>query len=209
VQESKVEVKHLGVDTDVFYPVSTPGHAAERAQTRRELDVEDDELLCIYSGKLTADKNALVIAQAVNRLRQQGRKFRFVCIGEGAQKDAIAAAPWSAVLPFMPYQALARYYRAADIAIWPTNESTSMLDAAACGVTIIVSDGIVYRDHVDGNGLIIRMGDLGDLVEKLESLSDPARRAELGAAGAEKMVTKFSWLAHARERLTAYEQSLR
>jgi len=209
VQKHKVEVRHLGVDTDVFFPVSTQEHATERAQTRRELGIEDEEILCTYSGKLTAEKNAMIIAQAVNQLRKEGQKFRFVCIGEGAQKDELSKAEWTTVLPFMPYQALGRYYRAADIAIWPTNESTSMLDAAACGVPIIVSDGIVYREHVDGNGLVIRLGDLADLVAKLKRLADVKLRSQLGAVGAEKMVTQFSWLAHARARLAAYEQALR
>lgn len=209
VQRRKVRVMHLGVDTDVFFPVSTPEHAAERAQVRRELGVADEELVCIYTGKLTAEKNVLIIAQAVKRLREAGRKFRLVCIGEGVHKDALAKAEWTTVLPFMPYQKLGRYYRASDIAIWPTNESTSMLDAAACGVPLIVSDGIVYRDHVDGNGLVIKMGDLADLVAKLTSLTDAGRRAELGRAGAAKMLDHFSWLAHARRRLDDYEQAVR
>ncbi len=209
VQRRKVEVMHLGVDTEVFFPVSSAADESERSQTRRELDVLEDEILVVNSGKLTAEKNVLLVAQAVAKLRASGRAFRLLCIGEGGQRDALAAAPWTTVLPFQPYQGLARFYRAADIAIWPTTESTSMLDAAACGVPIIVSDGIVYRDHVDGNGLVVRMNDLEDLLAKLIELMDPKLRARLGKAGAEKMATRFSWREHVRRRMTEYQQSIR
>jgi len=208
VQKSKVEILHLGVDTDVFYPLTTPAHAAERARLRHDLGVADDEVLGIYTGKLTAEKNALIVARAVQRLRSQGRRFRLLCIGEGAEKQALAASEWTTVLSFRPYQELGPYYRAADIGIWPSNESTSMLDAAACGLPLIVSDLVVYRDHVDGNGLVFKKGDFADLIAKLTELDDADRRRKLGAVGAEKMAACFSWQAHVGHRLRDYEKAL-
>ena len=83
-----------------------------------------------------------------------------------------------------------------------------MLDAAACGLPLIISDGVVYREHVEGNGLVYRMNDLNDLVTKLLELESPDVRVRLGAHGAEKMRSEFSWDFVARRRISHYRQAL-
>jgi glycosyltransferase involved in cell wall biosynthesis len=83
-----------------------------------------------------------------------------------------------------------------------------MLDATACGLPLIVSDGIVYRDHVEGNGLVYKMNNLDDLVNNLLSLSDDKYRKELGDFGANKMAIHFSWETLAKQRLNDYNLAL-
>lgn len=208
VQRHKVKVMHLGVDTDFFRPVVSKVDEKERKSLREQLGFEEGDIVCIYTGKMTEDKNALLLAQAVDKLRSLGVPFRGLFIGEGMQKGELMKSKVSEVLNFMPYYKLPAYYRASDIAIWPTNESTSMLDAAACGIPIIVSDGIFYREHVNGNGLVYRMNDLDDLVNKLQSLRDSLERKRLGEAGAEKMAKYFSWQSVAKRRLKDFAASL-
>jgi hypothetical protein len=64
---------------------------------------------------------------------------------------------------------------------------------------------IVYRDQLDGNGLVYRMNDLDSHGGVLERLSSVEEREPLGAVGAAKMLCDFSWLEHARRRLAEYE----
>jgi glycosyltransferase involved in cell wall biosynthesis len=208
VQQHKVEVMHLGVDTEFFFPVMSDATVQQRAALRQQLGLSENDVVCIYTGKLTEEKNALILAKAVARLRAMEEPFCGLFIGEGVQKELIRQHPWCTVLDFMPFYELAAYYRAADIGVWPTNESTSMLDAAACGIPIIVSDGIVYREHVEGNGIVYQMNDLEDLVSTLLKLRDPKTRKCLGSFGAEKMVREFSWESIARRRLNDYEAAL-
>jgi glycosyltransferase involved in cell wall biosynthesis len=209
VQRAKVRVMHLGVDADVFFPAVDRAAMAERDRTRADLGIAASDIVCVYTGKFTEDKNPLVLAQAVGELCKADRRFVALFVGEGPQRAMLESEPRTRVLPFRPYQQLGALYRAADIAVWPTNESTSMLDAAACGLPLVVSDGIVYRDHVEGNGLVYHMNDLQDLVAVLTRLADSTLRQQLGAAGAEKMRTKFSWLEHARTRLDDFERSIK
>ncbi|MBJ6749694.1 glycosyltransferase family 4 protein [Geomonas anaerohicana] len=208
VQKKKVEVMHLGVDTEVFYPIATDATAQERRYTRDKLGFRDDEVVCIYTGKMTEVKNAVILAEAVEVLRSEGYGYRALFIGDGVQKELIQSYPSSVVLDFMPYQGLGIYYRASDIGVWPTNESTSMLDAAACGIPLVVSDGIEYREHVDGNGMVFRMNDLEHLVTTLKSLYDADTRKRLGRAGAQKMAERFSWHLVASRRLEEYRQAV-
>jgi glycosyltransferase involved in cell wall biosynthesis len=209
VQRRKVEVLHLGVDTDVFHPLKVADAAADRAATRAGLGIGDDDFVVIYTGKITEEKRVDLVPAAVRRLRDQGYKARALVIGSGPAVGDVAAAGEVVMLPYQPYHQLARYYRASDVAVWPTNESTSMLDAAACGVPIVVSDGIIYREHVDGNGLVYRMGDLDSLVAALRELVPMQRRRELGEEGARKMAASFSWSSHASRRLEQYRAAVR
>lgn len=208
VQRKKVEVMHLGVDTDHFFPVNSKALNDDRMSLRRKLGFDDGDIVCVYTGKFTESKNAVIVAEAIERLRAMGKSFRGLFIGEGVQKEAIERKPSCVVLDFMHFSQLGAYYRAADIGVWPTNESTSMLDAAACGLPLIVSDGIVYRDHVEGNGLVYKMNDLDDLVTSLSGLVVLETRQRLGAFGADKMLREFSWDSVARRRIRDYEAAL-
>jgi glycosyltransferase involved in cell wall biosynthesis len=84
----------------------------------------------------------------------------------------------------------------------------SMLDAAACGLPIVVNDTMAATERIDGNGLTYRKDDVEDLVQVLHSLGSSEKRLSLGQRGAEKMQKEFSWEAIARRRLCDYEMSL-
>ena len=98
------------------------------------------------------------------------------------------------------------FYGAADIGVWPRQESTSQLDAAACGLPIIVSDHIRVMERVDGSGLTYREGDAEDLARQLASLASSELRLRLGEYGSRKMRDRFSWIEIARRRVKEYEE---
>jgi glycosyltransferase involved in cell wall biosynthesis len=201
VPSAKIDTIPLGVDTDIFHPARD---GAARAAFRKANGIADEDVLCVYTGRFSEDKNPLLLAQAVADLRARGERYRSLFVGEGVQREAIAACDGALVLPFVEFTALAAYYRAADIGVWPTQESTSMLDAAACGIPIVVNDTIVATERMQGNGLMYRLNDRGDLAAKLLQLKDPAMRAALGAEGARKMSEEFAWPALVRRRVADY-----
>jgi len=205
---SKIAVEPLGVDTQNFHPPRSREEADERERLRRELGFANDNLVCIYTGQFTDAKNPIVLARAVTSLRAQGMSVRGLFIGNGPQNEAIAASAGCTVLPFRPHRELPSCYRAADIGVWPTQESMSMLDAAACALPIIVNDTLLARERIEGNGITYRLNDSNDLAEKIRSLNDPVRRRELGSTGARRMTELFSWDAIARRRLADYEAAV-
>lgn len=201
---SKIAVAPLGVDTENFHPAVSAAEREHRRRLRSELGVAPQELLCIYTGQFTEAKNPLVLAQALVRLRSSGMAVRGLFIGNGPQQARLAACDGCSVLPFMAHRELPPYYRAADIGVWPTQESMSMLDAAACGVPIIVNDTLLATERIEGNGITYRLNDVADLAERIRELSDPGRREALGSVGARRMVELFSWDTIARRRLADY-----
>lgn len=208
VQTKKIDVAPLGVDTDLLSPVSTPEQRQNRIAMRERLGVRPEETLFIYTGQFSAAKNPLLLAGAVESMRARGAKARGLFLGDGSQRDSIAKYSSSVVLPFVPHRELVDYYRAADVGVWPTQESTSMLDAAACGLPVVVNDTLRATERIDGNGLTYELNDQASLERVLSGLLDSAARQRLGEVGARRMAEQFSWHALVRRRVADYRESL-
>lgn len=208
VQPGKIDVAPLGVDTDLLSPISTPEHIHERISMRERLGVQPDEILFIYTGQFTAAKNPVLLAQTVESMRSKGLKVKALFLGDGAQRETIATHLSSVALPFVPHRELVYYYRAADVGVWPTQESTSMLDAAACGLPIVVNNTLRAVERIDGNGVTYELNDQASLEAVLTQLLNPGTRRRLGDVGARRMAEQFSWAALVRRRIADYRHAL-
>ncbi len=209
----KVVVSPLGTDTEVFRPLGDRESLAARRALREELGVADDEIVCIYTGRFTVGdhgKNPLCLADAVARLVAEGHPYRALFVGGGdpAYVEEISSRPGSIVRPFVGFRELARHYWAGDVGVWPRQESTSQIDAAATGLPLVLSDTVQVRERVDGSGLTYREDDVEDLARQLLRLADPSLRRRLGDAGAERMQRDYSWRKLAEQRLADYQRSL-
>jgi glycosyltransferase involved in cell wall biosynthesis len=196
------------VDTDLFSPICDEQKSAARYQLRQQLGFADSDIVCVYTGRFSQAKNPLALAEAIARLVSQGEPYRALFVGDGVQADAIRSYAGCVTAPFVPHDKLATLFRAANIGVWPTQESMSMLDAAACGIPIVVNDTLQAVERIDGNGITYKLNDVNDLVRALLSLREPSTRKRLGQLGADKMARDFSWLSIARRRLQDYEAAL-
>jgi glycosyltransferase involved in cell wall biosynthesis len=170
----------------------------ERRALRHRLGFTDDDVVCVYTGRFTRDKNPLVLASAIDALALTEPAYKAIFIGDGEQKAQIAACRNTTILPFMKHIDLAQHYRAADIGVWPRQESMSMIDAAASGLPIIVSNRIGESARVSGNGKVYEENDAADLAKVIRSFTAADERQAYGAAGRRKMLDGFSWNSFAR-----------
>ncbi len=208
VQKHKIDICPLGVDTSLFTPMHDETGRLNRLELRKRLGFSSTDIVCIYTGRFSEDKNPLLLAQSIARLSEQGEPYRGLFVGHGVQIEAISSIPGCVVLPFVPVDELPPLYRASDIGVWPTQESTSMLDATACGLPLIVNDTLVAVERIKGNGITYRLNDVDDLVRALLTLQDPTVRRNLGEVGAQRMVNEFSWDSLAQRRLRDFEAAL-
>lgn len=198
VPASKVRLLSLGADTDMFHPVETD-EDREKSRSLRELfGYGAGDIVCVYTGRFTQDKNPLLLAKAIDALAEIDPRYKGLFIGDGAQKAEIAACRNTIIVPFMTHLKLAQHYRAADIGVWPRQESMSMIDAAASGVPIVVSNRIGEPGRVTGNGRMYEENDVTSLVDVLKSFASAGERREYGAVGRRKMLDSFSWDSFAR-----------
>jgi glycosyltransferase involved in cell wall biosynthesis len=109
----------------------------------------------------------------------------------------------------MKHRDLAEHYRASDVAVWPTQESMSMLDAAASGIPIVVSNAVGEKERVNGNGRMYVENDATSMVEALVSLASREERQSLGAAGRRKMLAGFNWKRYAQSLEADYHEALK
>jgi glycosyltransferase involved in cell wall biosynthesis len=208
VRKDLLEVVPLGVDTTLFTPVVDEAGRLHRQEIRQRLGFTDQDLVCIYTGRFSEDKDPLCLARAVAGLAERGLPVRGLFLGGGAQAGAIRNCWGCVTKDFVPAVELPAYYRAADVGVWPRQESTSQLDAASCGLPIIISNQTQVEERIKGNGLTYIQGDANDLAVRILSLRDAALRRQMGAVGRARMVELFSWESIARRRIEDYSRSL-
>lgn len=205
VERGKVVPVSLGVDTDIFHPCFS---REERDAARRQLSYGPDDIVCIYTGRFTKEKDPLVLARAVEKLVDAGEPFKALFVGNGSQAEELALCRGAQIIGFKPFNELGGLFRSADIGVWPMQETTSQLDAAACGLPIIISDTLKITERIEGNGHVYRRGDVDDLARVLSALKPLERRRALGDRGAQRMAESFSWRSIARDRLHDYHSVL-
>lgn len=210
VDKKKIQKCSLGVDTDLFRPLDSDASRKERQELRAILGFKPDDVVCIYTGRFAQGKDPLSLARAIDLLVVQGQPFRALFVGNGTSEEvaAIQACRGCVVHPFVPFRDLAPFYHVADIGVWPRQESTSQLDAIACGLPIILSNRVQVGERVDGNGLLYEEGNVLDLAQKIGMLIDQGVRQEMGYLGSQKAREHFSWNLIARQRILDYIASL-
>ena len=201
----KIVPLSLGTDTQLFHACRSQEEEKQRNELRAELGVESNQILAVYTGRFCANKNPLFLARAIEILYNKDKKFTALFIGFGEQEIAIKACKGCQVVDFQPHNKLAGLYRAADIAVWPREESMSMLDAAASGLPLIVSNKMGELDRVSGNGFTYNEESIDSLVESLSQLESKSKRDEMSKIGTDKMIKSYSWLAHAETRFEYYK----
>ncbi len=206
VPKKKCKLTSLGVETNLFNPKLT---IVERNEYRSKMGFNDDDVVCLYAGKFTDSKGPLILAKAVNYLYSKGHtKIKALFVGQGSE-DYLAEMQKNNNCFFHSFvnsHELVNFYCAFDIGVWPLQESTSQLDAAACGMPIIISNKVEDVFRIDNNGLSYKQGDIVDLAQKILMLSEPDLRKKMGRMGIEKIQKYYSWEALAINKIADFNK---
>lgn len=206
VPNNKLKVAPLGVDTQFFCPSANSADEREIENLRNSFNFKKDDIVCIYTGRFTKGKNPLCLAEAIEKLNEQNEPYKALFMGNGEQSEIIKQKRGCVVHDFVQYHWLIPYYRMANIGVWPCQESASMLDAAACGLPIVISNNVKAVERVEGNGLTYIENDVNSMVEVLLKLKDKETRKQLGNYGVKKIKNQYSWLKIASERIEDYSK---
>lgn len=210
IPQNKIKIQSLGVDTELFCPPTTEKQLKNRDTNRQKWGFAKDDIVCIYTGRFTY-KGADILARAINHLHENGEtKFKGFFVGSGEKEDieTIKNCKGCTIHNFVPALELPNFYQAADIAVWPKQESTSQLDAASSGLPLILGNTITVKERVDGNGLLYEEDNFVNLADKIKSLKSKELRDKMGGIGVENM-QKLSWDNITKERIKDYERFLK
>jgi len=192
----KVLMIPLGTDTTIFYP-----DCQKRKALRNELNLLDNSLLIVYTGKIYDEKKVHLIIDVLNELNAD-QYLNIVIYIVGTVYENYKNVLYRHVDKSLnrvvlednvSHVKLSYIYNAADISVWPAHTTTSTLDASACGSAIICSDYKTERYRFN-SGLGVKDGDYKSLKNALKLLIDDEELRSLMGKNGFNMITNFnSW----------------
>jgi glycosyltransferase involved in cell wall biosynthesis/predicted metal-dependent phosphoesterase TrpH len=178
VAAKKVARWDRGVDTSRFDPA-----------LRGQMPLPD-AVNVLYSGRITLEKGADLLAEAFLEARERDPRLQLVLAGGGPEQKRLRERVGDAAtfLGWLEGADLARAYASADIFLFPSRTDTFgqvILEAQASGLPVVaVAAGgplSLIEDRVSG---LLRAPDAGALAEALLELADsPLLRERLARAG--------------------------
>jgi glycosyltransferase involved in cell wall biosynthesis len=205
IPKKKLELINIGCDTSLFYPINNYLMSQEREIAREQMGYKPNDVVCIYTGRLSDEKNPLIISDAIHALNSQSSKWHVLFIGQGSQSSKILENEGSSIIPFVSHLKLPNLYRIADIGIWPKQESLSMLDASASGLPLILSDKIGDKKRIAGNGYLYEEDNLNSLIDCLKSLENQEIRSKMSILGVSNIEKNYSWNSIVKKYLISYK----
>lgn len=184
----------IGVDTSLFRPAPPRAGAGP--------------LRVLCAGRMSVGKGTPVLLEAARRLGP--KRVQVTLIGTpapdvrpflGRHGDGVR------LLPAVPHEDLAAYYREADVFCLPSYVEGSALvvyEAMASGVPCVVTPNAGALCEHGKDGWLVPPGDAEKLAEALDHLAaDPDRRAELGATARETAET-YDVASYGKRLVAAY-----
>lgn len=204
---NRIHVIYLGVDSARFSP-----DPIQRADTRRELGLEDRDLGLLYVGP--PEKGLDTVLDALRPIAEE-KRIKLLVAGSG---DPTLYAPlmtperagdWARYLGRRPD--LVPIYQASDMFVFASRCDAfglAVLEAMACGLPLLVSHCVgaseIVRDGLDG----IHLRDPRDAEEVragvLRLADDRGLRSSLGTQ-ARSAALRYTWDETARQTLELYE----
>lgn len=188
-----IESVPLGVDLDLFHP------SRRDPVVRRDLGLTDDDLLLVYAGRLDAEKEVHVLADAVEQVDASLRPH-LVLAGQGPHRTALEArasrSPRLTVLPYIQDKhALARLLASANVYVTAGPHETfalSVVEAQAAGLPVVgVEAGALVHRVPPSTGRLGPVGDATALARNVEYVA--SRRTALSEASRAHVEARFSW----------------
>jgi glycosyltransferase involved in cell wall biosynthesis len=171
-----------------------PGEQARermRAQARADLGIAADDIVILFSGKLSARKGVTVLTAALDAMPRDVRsRTALVCAGDGELRPVLEARTCAQVRTIVagvqPQRALSRFYHMADLLALPSLHAETwglvVNEALHHGLPAVVSDRVgCAPDLIDGRtGLVCaadRPAELSQAILRVSTWSgDPATR---------------------------------
>lgn len=193
IDGDKIKILPRGLDTRLFHPTRRdPAFWLSRG-------AKGGEIILLYVGRVSVEKNLDVFAAAHDRARAAGVPVRAAVVGDGVYTKTLGRLLPDAIFTgYLGGEPLAHAYASADVFVFPSVSDTFgnvVIEAQASGLPVIVSDQKGPQELIDPEvtGLITRGLDVDDLSAAVIRLGrDGALRARLGEA-ARRAVETRSW----------------
>ena len=196
-----------GVDTYKFSPVSE----TEKRSLRKYLNLPEDGLICVYTGRLVVEKQVHHLIQVCEQLHPE---LLLLILGSGPQADTLRDIASQNVRFIGFTDQVDVYLKAADVFVLPSSTeglSNAMLEAKAAGLAVVATNVGGAPDVIEHgvNGWLVNPEATDSLKAGLrEVLRDDELRRTLGTSARQKMVEEFAFPVIARRMRQVYDRLL-
>ncbi|MFP3944888.1 MAG: glycosyltransferase family 4 protein [Alphaproteobacteria bacterium] len=204
VPPERMTVVHHGIDTERFRPLP---HIERRSN-----------LLITTASADVPLKGLIYLVEAYAKLLDDHPDLELLVIGklrEGHTERTLRRLGLMDKVHFVSGisdEELAEQYASATLAVSPSvyeGFGFPAGEAMACGVPTVATTGGSLPEVVGDAGIQVPVKDPDALAAAIDALlRDPARRAELGAAGRRRMLERFRWHRAAHELTGVYYRAL-
>jgi glycosyltransferase involved in cell wall biosynthesis len=138
----KTDLLSFGSDIDMFSP-----NRIQRDRFFKEYSLDPSDFIVMYAGKFDEQKGGAFLANALREKfhLENGKSLIFLIIGStvgdyGKVVEEIFSSSENKIIrvPTVPYYELAKYYQAADLAVFPKQCSLSFFDVQSTGIPVLM-----------------------------------------------------------------------
>jgi glycosyltransferase involved in cell wall biosynthesis len=199
IPSETIAILPRGLDNVLFHP------SRRDAETRERFGARDQEVVLLYVGRISKEKNLDVLADAYRRLRHSDMPVRLAMVGDGPYlKELREKLPEACYTGYLTGLDLAKAFASADVFAFPSTTDTFgnvVLEAMASGLPAVVSDegGPPELVKEGATGCITKGLDVADFTRALRTLAGDATLRRAMGANAVRSVQDRDWIAAVEE----------
>lgn len=210
----RIDVVYTGLDPARYRRVLSSAEAKAR------LGLASDQPTVGVVAHLTGRKGHAVFLEAAARLAKACPNARFLLLGDGPERAALAAQAArlgvERAVRFLGFHAdVLPFYAAMDVVVLPSVAGEglprTLLEASYLGIPVIGTrlSGVPEIIVEGETGFVVPVGEPGPLAERMaQLLRDDRLRTRLGAAGTARIREKFTVPAMIAGTVAVYERAL-
>ena len=202
VSQNKLVPAFHAIDNSRF-AIETPEQATALCELKKELNLEPENFVVLFAGKLEEKKNPFFLLRLAQKITDPS--FVFLLVGNGeleAQlKQEGADDPRIRFLPFQNQSLMPAVYKLGHVLILPSKgpgETWGLAanEAMACGLPVVLSakaGGAV--DLVKNNGLVFQPAEVDRVSDYLLSLKNSPEKLKTARQASLEHIQRFSFAA--------------
>gem|GEM_PF-1141865 len=192
----EIEVIHVGVDTELFRPMEPTGKY-----------LLEGKFKILTVARLHKYKGLEYLIEAMQLLQDQMPEAKLYSLGKGIEeenlKKLVKGLGLERKVEFVgkpiPNYEMPFLYRECDVYVQPSiiePYGIAVLEAMACGKPVIGTKVGGMQDTIkEGEtGFLVEPGNAEELADRIMSLRDENKRAEMGIRAREWVVDNFDWM---------------
>lgn len=202
VPPEKVKVIYYGVDHQMFKPIPK---------------IEKKNKTILYLGSLTKLKGVHVLIKAFKLVQRELKNVELIiggkCKDYALIEDIVNQPDIKGHLKFQGFikdEELPKYYSSCDVFIWPAYSgiTLSVLDAMACGASIVINNVFDAHEYVGGAGMLVEPDNVRQLADAILHILKDENVERIYSQKAIKRAELFSWEKMVKETLNLYNDVL-